>query len=195
MPSLAELRRQIKKGELNQGSDEIIASKKSEKHTKPIEKSQIIEGVLNNTDDDIRIEKNVQKPYLNTHSDIDMIKDIIDGKINDKISGEIDAKINNIMNARILNLIKIGASHELTLRNMKDYIKEVDKTKFHNLNFITFHGLQEPARPDPVQPRTAPPEAPFLVPNFLFNFSFKVSFFSFSLSSFFSFSLVNSYHL
>ena len=45
----------------------------------------------------------------------------------------IDQKIKEIVNERILKLLKIGLKHELTVENIKQYFKEVNKSKLYEL--------------------------------------------------------------
>ncbi len=48
-------------------------------------------------------------------------------------TGKIDDKINSIINERLLKLVKIGLKHELTIENIKEYFREVGKSKLYEL--------------------------------------------------------------
>ena len=48
-------------------------------------------------------------------------------------TGNIDDKINSIVNERIIKLVKIGLKHELNIENMKQYFKEIGKSKLYEL--------------------------------------------------------------
>ena len=61
-----------------------------------------------------------------------MVKDI-QQCIDNKISELTTAKINKIVNERLIKLVKIGLKHELTIENMKQYFKEIGKSKFYEL--------------------------------------------------------------
>lgn len=45
----------------------------------------------------------------------------------------IDNKINETINDRILKLVKIGLKHELTIENMMQYFREVERGKLYEL--------------------------------------------------------------
>ena len=46
---------------------------------------------------------------------------------------KIDTKIDALVNERILKLVQIGLKHELTIENMMQYFREVNKTKLYEL--------------------------------------------------------------
>ena len=46
---------------------------------------------------------------------------------------DIDQSLNGIVNKRIMKLVKIGLKHELTIENMMQYFREVNKTKLYEL--------------------------------------------------------------
>jgi len=46
---------------------------------------------------------------------------------------DIDQSLNGIVNQRIMKLVKIGLKHELTIENMMQYFREVNKTKLYEL--------------------------------------------------------------
>lgn len=50
-----------------------------------------------------------------------------------KLISEIDQKIDSVVNERILKLVQIGLKHELTIDNMFQYFREINKTKLYEL--------------------------------------------------------------
>lgn len=64
-------------------------------------------------------EKIVSKPIMKPEPVIQEIK--------------IDNKINSIVNKRIMELVKIGLKHELNIENIKQYFKEIGKSKLYEL--------------------------------------------------------------
>jgi len=46
---------------------------------------------------------------------------------------KIDSKIDAVVNERILKLVQIGLKHELTIENMMQYFREINKTKLYEL--------------------------------------------------------------
>lgn len=51
----------------------------------------------------------------------------------EKIEKDIDQSLNGIVNKRIMKLVKIGLKHELTIDNIFQYFREVNKTKLYEL--------------------------------------------------------------
>lgn len=51
----------------------------------------------------------------------------------EKVGKEVDNIIKNIVNERLLNLIQLGLTHELTIKNMKQYFKEIRKAKLYEV--------------------------------------------------------------
>ena len=62
-------------------------------------------------------------------------KKIPESKIDTKIDDttKIDTKIDALVNERIIKLVKIGLKHELTIETMKQYFREVNKSKLYEL--------------------------------------------------------------
>ena len=50
-----------------------------------------------------------------------------------KTETKIDSDINALVNERILRLVQIGLKHELTIENMMQYFREVNKSKLYEL--------------------------------------------------------------
>lgn len=50
-----------------------------------------------------------------------------------KTETKIDSNINALVNERFLKLVQIGLKHELTIENMMQYFREVNKSKLYEL--------------------------------------------------------------
>jgi len=111
MPSLAELRKQIKEEQEKEKTNEITKGGKVAQPKKP------------NVPESGILEKKISKKT-----------DVAPGATMDKkLIPDIDHKINEIVNERLLKLVSLGLKHELTIENMIQYFKETRKLKLYNL--------------------------------------------------------------